>query len=165
MLSSTRYLSISLFCVWDQPKVICPQPEMGHRKSTLYHSAINERKPTFNAKAHWLHPKKYCTTYPARELFSSRFFGDGAGGCSKTLCFTNVVLPWFSSNIPSTRPWLGPGFDSMSRNGFIHLFGIIKWLDFIQKWDFHLEKWDIYYEKAHIFDIWQEIEALNSPKY
>ena len=57
---SARFLKfvLFLFVLRPVPTKLCPQPEMGHRKSTLYHSAINERKPTFNAKAHWLHPKK-----------------------------------------------------------------------------------------------------------
>ena len=67
--------------------------------------------------------------------------------------------------LPPCRGLKGIVFESGSRNGFIHLFGIIKWMNFIQKWDFHLEKWDIYYEKAHIFDIWYEIGEFNSPKY
>ena len=57
-------------------------------------------------------------------------------------------------------------FNSMSRNGFIHLFGIIKWFDFIQKWDFY----NIFITiKAHkiptFFDIWLKFGEVNSPKY
>ena len=49
----------------------------------------------------------------------------------------------------------------MSRNGFIHLFGIIKWINCIQKWDFY----KIFIrKKAHIFLYLAKIGGAKFPE-
>ena len=63
---------------------------------------------------------------PAMPKFNS-FARNSQTSYSKTIRINSVPNRLFKVLV----------FDSMSRNGFIHLFGIIKWLDFIQKWDFH----------------------------
>ena len=42
-------------------------------------------------------------------------------------------------------------FDSMSRNGTLHIYSIIKWLNFVQKRDFHRYMGDIYNKKPTHF--------------
>ena len=64
--------------------------------------------------------------------------------------YHNLKKNWNLENDSQSGLSLDPGFYSMSRIGFIHLFGIIKWLDFIQKWDFYNT---FITKKAHIFFI------------
>ena len=67
----------------------------------------------------------------------------------------NSILRHLLNAKPAFNDFKGPVFNSTSRNGFIHLFGIIKWLDFIQKWDFY----NIFITKKHTFlYIWPKVE-------
>ena len=75
----------------------------------------------------------------------------------KSVCnmYHNLKKNWNLENDSQSGLSLDPGFYSMSRIGFIHLFGIIKWLDFIQKWDFY----NIFITKKHtFFYIWPKVE-------
>ena len=67
---------------------------------------------------------------------------------------------WNLENDQLIRALLGPGFDSMSRIGFIHLFGIIKWLDFTHKWDFY----NIFITKKHTFFTFGQKWSIEFPK-
>ena len=52
-------------------------------------------------------------------------------------------------------------FDSMSRNGTIRIYRIIKWLDLIEKWDFYQV---FIWKKAHIFVYLAKIGGVKFPE-
>ena len=81
---------------------------------------------------------------------------------SKSLFCVNLLGLFYNVCIKGLK---GPVFEIMTRIGTIHIYRIIKQINFIQKRDFH-EYLEIFItKKAHILYIWPKLAELNSPQF